>query len=427
MASLQSATGNNAISTTCCVVGGGPAGMMLGYLLARAGIDVTVLEKHADFLRDFRGDTVHPSTLQVLEELGLAKEFLRRPHDELTEIGAQIEDTTVTLADFSQLPTKHKFIVFMPQWDFLDFLSVQARRFPSFRLLMNTEATRVIEDESGRITGVIARNADGELTIEARQVFGTDGRSSVIREAAGLTIEDIGAPMDVLWMRLSKKDTDPPQTLGRVKAGSFFIMLNRNDYWQCAYVIPKGQIDVLKQEGIEAFRERIVHIAPHVKDRVAELESWNDVKLLTVKVDRLNKWYRDGLLCIGDAAHAMSPVAGVGINLAIQDAVATANLLYEPLLKNGMCSEHDLKRVQDRRMYPTRMTQAIQVMIQNNVIVPTLQSTEELSAPWPMRLLDHFPMLRRFPAQLIGMGFRPEHIHIPSASRATKTQDKIEA
>lgn len=409
----------NEISTQCCVVGGGPAGMMLGFLLARAGVNVVVLEKHGDFLRDFRGDTVHPSTLELMHELGILNEFLKLPHQEVTQLGAQIGGEQLTIVDFSHLPTKCKFIALMPQWDFLDFLADQAKRYSTFNLHLNTEAIGLIEEDD-RITGVIAKTKDGEVRIKADLVVGADGRTSIVRQCANLEVEDVGAPMDVLWMRLSRKESDPAQTLGRVDTGVFFIMLNRGDYWQCGYIIAKGTIDKFREEGIEAFRERIVKIAPFTADRVNELKSFDDVKLLTVKVDRLNQWYHQGLLCIGDSAHAMSPVGGVGINLAIQDAVATANILYKPLLENR-CTEQDLKLVQARRTYPTRMTQRLQVAIQNNVVSATLNNQKPVTVPWFMNSFKILPALRGIPATVIGMGFRPEHIHTPDVLRTKQT------
>ena len=392
------------LTTRCCIAGGGPAGMMLGFLLARAGIDVVVLEKHADFLRDFRGDTVHPSTMQVMHELGLLDAFLDRPHSEVRTLAAQIGDDLITMADFSHLPVAAKFVAFMPQWDFLNFLADEARRYPSFRLLVSTEAAGVLR-KSGRVVGITTH--DGE--IRADLVVAADGRHSTLRNAGGFNVREIGAPMDVLWLRLSKSPRDPGQTLGRIDAGRFFIMLDRNDYWQCAFVIPKGGIDQVHARGLEAFRADIVSLAPHLRDRAHEIATWDDVKLLTVAVNRLETWYQPGLLCIGDAAHAMSPVGGVGINLAIQDAVAAANVLV-PKFRQGAVAPDDLRAIQHRRDWPTRMTQRMQVMIQNKVISNVLGSTTTPKPPWQVKMLNWLPILRRVPARVIGMGFRPEHI-----------------
>jgi len=401
------------IHTTCCVAGGGPAGMMLGFLLARAGVDVVVLEKHADFLRDFRGDTVHPSTLEVMHELGLLEEFLKLPHRQVRRLGGIVGDTPVRIADFSHLPTRCKFIALMPQWDFLNFLAERGRRYPLFHLHMRAEVTGLIE-EGGRIVGVRATTPDGELVVRSALVVGADGRTSVVRERAGLTVEDIGAPMDVLWMRLSRRESDGAEAFGRIAAGRMFVMIDRGDYWQCAYVIAKGAADEIKAQGLEAFRNAIVDVAPLLRDRVQELRSWDDVKLLTVKIDRLARWHRRGLLCIGDAAHAMSPVGGVGINLAVQDAVAAANRLAAPL-RAGTLSEDDLTAVQQRRMFPTRMTQRLQVFIQNNVLSRVLASRGTIAPPWPVRLVSSCPMLQRIPARLVGLGVRPEHVQTPEA------------
>jgi len=401
------------IHTTCCVAGGGPAGMMLGFLLARAGVDVVVLEKHADFLRDFRGDTVHPSTLEVMHELGLLEEFLKLPHRQVRRLGGIVGDTPVRIADFSHLPTRCKFIALMPQWDFLNFLAEHGRRYPSFHLHMRAEVTGLIE-EGGRIVGVRATTPDGELVVRSALVVGADGRTSVVRERAGLTVEDIGAPMDVLWMRLSRRESDGAEALGRIAAGRMFVMIDRGDYWQCAYVIRKGAADEIKAQGLDAFRNAIVEVAPLMRDRVEELKTWDDVKLLTVKIDRLPQWHRPGLLCIGDAAHAMSPVGGVGINLAVQDAVAAANRLAAPL-RAGAVGDDDLAAVQQRRMFPTRMTQRLQVFIQNNVLSRVLASRGTIAPPWPVRLVSRCPMLQRIPARLVGLGVRPEHVQTPEA------------
>jgi 2-polyprenyl-6-methoxyphenol hydroxylase-like FAD-dependent oxidoreductase len=387
---------------------------MAGLLLARAGVDVVVLEKHADFLRDFRGDTTHPSTLEVMHELGLLDAFLRLPHEQVKELGAQIGDEFIPVADFTHLPTRCGFIALMPQWDFLDFLAREAGRFPTFRLLMRAEAVGLLED-GGRVTGLHATSPDGPLTIGADLVIAADGRGSDVREKAGLSIEDFGAPMDVLWFRLSRSPADPPQTLGRIAAGRMFITLNRGDYWQCGYLIAKGTLDEIRAAGLPAFRDGLVRLAPHLGDRVGEIRTWDDVKLLTVQVNRAPRWHRPGLLCIGDAAHAMSPVGGVGINLAIQDAVATATLLATPL-REGRLSTDDLARVQKRRELPTRVTQRIQLAIQNRVIRSVLSARGPLKPPLPVRMLRTFPRLRRLPGRLIGMGIRPEHVERPGAT-----------
>ena len=405
---------SNQLVTRCCIAGGGPAGMMLGLLLARAGVPAVVLEKHRDFLRDFRGDTIHPSTLELMHELGILEEFLRRPHQEVRTLGGQIGDDFVQVADFGHLPTHCRFIVLMPQWDFLDFIAEQSKQYPAFQLRMEADVTDLIV-ESGRVAGVRAAMPDGELEVRADLVIGADGRHSTVRERAGLEILDLGAPMDVLWMRLSRHPDDPGQSLGRFDTGRIFVMLNRNDYWQCAYVIPKGGYDEIRARGLASFREEIARLAPYLRDRTAELADWSDVKLLSVSVDRLRQWYRPGLLCIGDAAHAMSPVGGVGINLAIQDAVAAANILA-PRLKQGAVSEHDLRAVQQRREFPTRATQMIQIVVQKRVIGRVLESTRKLSAPLVVRLLRLMPFLTRLPARLIGLGVRPEHVRTPVAT-----------
>jgi 2-polyprenyl-6-methoxyphenol hydroxylase-like FAD-dependent oxidoreductase len=382
--------------------------MMLGFLLARAGIDVVVLEKHGDFLRDFRGDTVHPSTMQVLHELGLLDAFLARPHSEVRELAAQIGEQLFKVADFSHLPTQANFVAFMPQWDFLDFLADHAKRYPTFRLLMNTEATGLMREDD-RMVGVTAEGPEGRLEVNAHLTIAADGRHSTLRDGAGFEVVEYGAPMDVLWLRLSKRQNDPGQTLGRVDVGRIFIMLDRGDYWQCAFIIPKGGIDDVHARGLDVFRADIARLAPYLTDRVQELATWDDVKLLTVAVNRLNTWFRPGLLCIGDAAHAMSPVGGVGINLAIQDAVAAANILV-PRLREGGATLDDLRAVQRRREPPTRMTQRVQVAIQNRIISNVLRGATTPKPPLAVRLLGSIPMLRRLPARIIGMGFRPEHI-----------------
>ena len=399
------------IETACCIAGGGPAGMMLGFLLARAGVRVTVLEKHADFLRDFRGDTIHPSTLELMHELGLLEEFLRLPHERVERLSGLVGKDRITIADFTHLPTRCKFIALMPQWDFLDFLADHGRLYPAFDLRMRTEATGLIE-EGGRVAGVTAVSPDGNLDIRAGLTIACDGRHSMLRAHAGLRSDDLGAPMDILWFRMSRRDDDTADTFGHLEAGKLMVMLNRGDYWQCAYVIPKGGIDAVKAKGLAAFRDNVAFMAPFLRDRLGEIASWDDIKLLTVTVDRLRRWHRPGLLCIGDAAHAMSPVAGVGINLAIQDAVATANILVEPL-QRGAVNDADLAAVQARRMLPTRLTQWMQVQVQNNVLSPALAGTERPSAPWPVKLFNVFPVLRRIPARLVGLGVRPEHVRTP--------------
>ncbi|TAL12643.1 MAG: FAD-dependent oxidoreductase [Nitrospirae bacterium] len=396
------------VSVRCCVAGGGPAGIMLGLLLARAGVEVLVLEKHADFLRDFRGDTIHPSTLEVMHELGLLDDLLRLPHQKAPRLNAQFGDLALTLADFTHLPTRCGFIAFMPQWDFLDFLAGRGARYPTFKLKMRAEVTGLIE-EAGRIVGLQAVTPDGPLEVRASLVIAADGRHSVLRAGAGLTVDEFGAPMDVLWFRLSRRPGDPDNPVGRFDAGRIFIMLPRDDYWQGGFVIPKGSLAQLQGRGLPAFRDSIARIAPFVAGRVGELSDWNMIKLLTVQIDRLPRWYRPGLLCIGDAAHAMSPVGGVGINLAIQDAVAAANLLAAPLREDRLATD-DLDRVQRRREWPTRLTQRMQIFMQNRVISRVLGSADRLAPPFFLRLIARFPFLARIPARLIGIGVRPEHV-----------------
>jgi 2-polyprenyl-6-methoxyphenol hydroxylase-like FAD-dependent oxidoreductase len=401
------------LTTQCCITGGGPAGMMLGFLLARAGVDVVVLEKHGDFFRDFRGDTIHPSTLELMHELGLLDQFLALPHYKAERVRAQIGDTKITLADLTRLPTTCKFIAFMPQWDFLDFLAAHGRRYRGFHLMMNTQATDLVRD-GDKVTGVRATSDGAEIEIRADLVVAADGRHSTLRERAGFAVENLGAPMDVLWMRISRRSADPADAFGHIEAGRFLIMLNRDDYWQCAYVIAKGSADTLMKQPIAEFRRIILELSPWLGDRVDEIRSWDDVKLLTVAVDRLAQWYRPGLLCIGDAAHAMSPVGGVGINLAVQDAVAAANILYQPLRSHAVTTD-DLRKVEARREWPTRVTQRIQIVVQNRVVSPVLASTQRPKPPFVVKLTQWFPALQRIPARVIGMGVRPEHIHTPEA------------
>ena len=473
--------------------------MVLAYLLARSGVDVLVLEKHADFLRDFRGDTIHPTTLEVMHELGLLDEFLKLPHDELRDIGVEINDVRVTVADFTHLPTRCKFIALMPQWDFLNFMADHAKRYPEFNLRMQSEVTDLIL-EGDRVVGVRAKTQFGPLEVRAEVVIGADGRRSIVREKAGLQAQDFGSPIDVLWMRISRKPTDPAQTFGHADCGRVLVQIQRNDYWQCAFVIPKGGFDAIRDRGLPAFRQEIARLSPYLRERVDELKTWDDIKLLTVVVDRLKKWHRPGLLCIGDSAHAMSPIGGVGINLAIQDAVATANILV-PAFQRGAVpeavgltealdsetsaggsalpeamamgltpatagatsaqirssfsrsrldqdgapsrgnasggavaqsnpaspaeepeystvTEDDLAAVQRRREFPTRMMQRLQVLIQKRVIGHVLASKKQLAFPWPIKLLTRFHVLRRIPAYVVGMGFRPEHVHTADATVA---------
>jgi len=389
--------------------------MMLGLLLARAGVDVLVLEKHGDFLRDFRGDTIHPSTLELMYELGVLDDFLSRPHQKLQQLGGQFGKELIPFADFSHLPTRCKFIAFMPQWHFLDFLADHARKYPTFQLWMEAEVVDLIETD-GRIVGAKAETKEGPQNITADLVVGADGRTSLVRERAGLKVQELGAPIDVLWFRISRQPDDPSQVLGRFAGGRVMVMLNRGDYWQCGYLIAKGTLDQVKQRGIECFRQDMLTVAPFLRDRADEIRDWDDIRLLTVRVDRLLKWYRAGLLCIGDAAHAMSPVGGIGINVAIQDAVAAANILAEPL-KNKTLTENDLEKVQRRRLFPTRVTQAAQVFMQNRVLKPILGNTQQISVPFVLRLFQWFPFLRRIPARLVGIGVRPEHIKTADAFR----------
>jgi 2-polyprenyl-6-methoxyphenol hydroxylase-like FAD-dependent oxidoreductase len=394
----------------CVIAGGGPAGMMLGLLLARAGVDVLVLEKHADFLRDFRGDTIHPSTLEIMHELGMLDRLLALPHQQVRTLRAQIGDETWGIADFSHLPTRCRFIAFMPQWDFLSFLAEEGGRLPTFKLKMEAEVTGLIE-EAGVVVGLRATTPAGPLEVRARLVVGADGRHSVVRKAAGLAVDELGAPMDVLWFRISRSPDDVLDTMGRFEAGQIVVLINRGTYWQCGWVIPKGSFERLKEKGIDAFRRRVGELVPFVAARTGELADWSAINLLTVRVDRLRRWHRPGLLCIGDAAHAMSPIGGVGINLAIQDAVATANLLAAPLAADRL-SEDDLARVQRRRDLPTRITQRIQVLAQNRIVNRVLAADDKFSAPLPIRLLARFPVLRRIPARLVGLGVRPEHVAV---------------
>jgi len=397
------------LQSRCCIAGGGPAGMMLGYLLARAGIDVVVLEKHADFLRDFRGDTLHPSTLESMSELGILEELLKRPHQKISQIRARIGGEDILLGEMSYLRTRCRFMALMPQWDFLDFLAEQGRRYPTFHLRMRTEVTGLIE-ENGRILGIRGNTPAGAIEVRADLVVGADGRDSRVRDCSGLTVENVGAPMDALQVRLSKH-ADDPELFFYSDRGKNMVTIDRGDYWHCGFAVPKGAAEKMRARGIEEFRAGIVEIAPFLRDRVTELRDWSDVKLLTVRADRLRKWYRPGLVCIGDAAHAMSPVGGVGINLAIQDAIAAANILAGPLRESAVSTE-DLAKIQRRRSFPTRLTQRMQGLIQKQVW-RGLGKSEPARPPWPLRLLERTTLPCRMRTRFIAVGIRPEHVRTP--------------
>lgn len=399
------------INVRCCIVGGGPAGMMLGYLLGRAGIDVVVLEKHADFFRDFRGDTVHPSTLQVMDELGLIDGFLKLPHQRLQKLDGMFGGTMVRIADLGRLHVKYPFIAMMPQWDFLNFLRESGKRFASLKVMMNAEATDLLRN-GDQIAGVRAKTPEGVLDIQADLTIACDGRHSIMRESSGLAIEEIAAPMDVLWFRAGRP-TKAENVFARVDPGKMMVTFDRGDYWQCAYVIPKGQYDAVKARGLQALLDDVVRMAPILKSGLADVKSWDDVKLLTVAINRLKRWTRPGLLCIGDAAHAMSPVGGVGVNMAVQDAVATANLLAAKLA-TGCPTEEELDAVRRRREFPVRMTQRMQTIVQNNIITGALKPGDQpLKAPLVIRLVTAVPWLQGLTARFVGLGVRPEHVASP--------------
>jgi 2-polyprenyl-6-methoxyphenol hydroxylase-like FAD-dependent oxidoreductase len=399
----------------CCIVGGGPAGMMLGYLLGRAGVEVVVLEKHADFFRDFRGDTVHPSTLQVMDELGLIDGFLKLPHQRLQKMDGMFGGEPVRIADLSRLKTKYPFIAFMPQWDFLNFLRDSGKRFASLKVMMSTEAIDLIRD-GDRIAGVKARAPEGVVDIAADLTIACDGRHSLVRERAGLAIEEIGAPMDVLWFRAGKRANESENLFARVDPGKMMVTFDRGDYWQCAYIIPKGQYDVVKARGLAELLDDVARMAPVLRPGLSEVKSWDEVKLLTVAINRLKRWTLPGLLCIGDAAHAMSPIGGVGVNLAVQDAVATANLLASRLA-SGTPSQVELDAVQLRREFPTRMTQRMQVVVQNNIVRAALKpGNAPLKVPAVLRLVTAVPWLQGITARFVGLGVRPEHVQSPAGS-----------
>jgi 2-polyprenyl-6-methoxyphenol hydroxylase-like FAD-dependent oxidoreductase len=413
--SFSEQAAHRTISTRCCIVGGGPAGMMLGYLLGRAGIDTIVLEKHADFFRDFRGDTVHPSTLQVMDELGLIDGFLKLPHQRLQKMDGMFGGSSIRIADLSRLRAKYPFIAFMPQWDFLNFLREHGKRFPSLKVMMNADATDLIWS-GDTVAGVKADTLEGPVEIRADLTVACDGRHSIVRERAGLEVEEIGAPMDVLWFRAGKRGDESESVFARVETGRMMVTFDRGDYWQCAYVIAKGQYDAIKARGLDALRDEIVRLAPVLKSGIADVKTWDDVKLLTVAINRLKRWTRPGLLCIGDAAHAMSPVSGVGVNLAVQDAVAAANLLAAKLA-NGCPPEAELDELRKRREFPVRMTQAMQVVVQNNIISMALKPDDRpLKAPLFARIINAVPWLQGITARFVGLGVRPEHVRSAEVS-----------
>jgi 2-polyprenyl-6-methoxyphenol hydroxylase-like FAD-dependent oxidoreductase len=395
------------LDTTCCIAGGGPAGMMLGFLLARRGVQVTVLEKHNDFFRDFRGDTVHPSTLQVLKELGLLTEFLKLPHQQVSSLGVIVGDSSFRLVNFRHLPTACKFVALMPQWDFLNFLADHAKRLPSFQLLMEHEVTDLLQD-GRQVTGVVAQHHKHPVEIRADLVVSCDGRRSLTREAAGLELVEYGVPIDVLWFRISRNPDDPSEVLGNVNYGKALILINRADYFQAGLIIRKGSYDEIKAQGLDAFRADVRRIAPYLGERVNELKSWDQIKILTVQINRLRQWHRPGLLCIGDAAHAMSPAGGVGINLAIQDAVAAANLLAQPLLDRTLTSAH-LAALERRRLFPTRVTQSMQLFAHRG-FARVFENPGPLRAPWQLKVVTSIPGIHSALGYVVGVGIRPEHV-----------------
>ena len=398
------------IETSCVIAGAGPAGLMLGYLLARAGVDVVVIEKHRDFLRDFRGDTIHPSTLEVMQELGLSDEFLTLPHTRAEKLSAEMGGRTVTIADFSRLPVRNRFIAFMPQWDFLNFLAGKAKAYPNFRLIMQAKVVDLL-DRNGRIAGLRADTPHGLRIIHAKLVIGADGRNSTIREKAGLEVETFGVPSEVLWMRLSKQPGDPAEVMGHAGPRQGLVLIDRGDYWQCGYVVRKGSFTEIREAGIECFRQAVREISPLPPERMEEIESFDDVSLLVVRIDRLKRWWRPGLLCIGEGAHAMSPIGGVGVNLAIQDAVAAANILSRPL-REGRLTEADLAAVEKRRSFPTRATQKLQLMMRSSRRKNQGKAERRKGPPAFIRGIARWPILAHLAGRLIGLGFRMEHVRL---------------
>jgi 2-polyprenyl-6-methoxyphenol hydroxylase-like FAD-dependent oxidoreductase len=397
------------LHTQCCIAGGGPAGVMLGYLLARAGVDVIVLEKHADFLRDFRGDTIHPSTLEMLYDLGLLDEFLKLPHQNMPHVDMVIDGQRVEIADFSHLSVHCKYIAFMPQWDFLNFMAAQGKKYPGFHLYQNAEVTGLITT-GDKVTGLKVKAPTEDWQVHADLVIGADGRSSTVRRQAGLEVQEFGVPIDVLWLHIPKTQDMTEIALGYFTGDKMMILIDRDEYFQCGYIIPKGKFDDMKARGLEAFRADMISLAPFLAPFVSAITDWSEVQLLTVQINRLKTWYREGLLCIGDAAHAMSPAGGVGINLAIQDAVATANILADALRQNRVTTQL-LAQVQQRREMPARRIQSLQVFVHNQIINPMNAQRTARRIMIPMLLFKYLPILRRIPAYYIGMGFRPEHVN----------------